>query len=83
MRTIALLFFLGVIALSFAPGVYSFGAGNIPTYSYLEHKAFRCVVAPTAYRFVLISLAGTVTSRTSLAHWLKPEPEVSWVRSVL
>ncbi|BEI86570.1 hypothetical protein CcaverHIS002_0608570 [Cutaneotrichosporon cavernicola] len=32
---------LAVVALSFAPQVLAFGAGNIPAYSYLEDKAFR------------------------------------------
>lgn len=30
-----------LIALSFIPTVAAFGAGNIPSYSYLEGKAFR------------------------------------------
>ncbi|ORY22766.1 putative heterokaryon incompatibility protein HET-C [Naematelia encephala] len=39
-RTLLLLL-LSVIAISFAPRVAAFGAGNIPSYSYLEGKAFR------------------------------------------
>ncbi|EKD04363.1 heterokaryon incompatibility protein HET-C [Trichosporon asahii var. asahii CBS 8904] len=37
------LFFIAIaiVALSFAPKAYAFGAGNIPSYSYMEDKAFR------------------------------------------
>ncbi|WVN85209.1 uncharacterized protein L203_100354 [Cryptococcus depauperatus CBS 7841] len=32
---------VAILALSFTPKVAAFGAGNIPSFSYLEHKAFR------------------------------------------
>jgi hypothetical protein len=38
--TLLILLFV-ILALSCAPGVSAFGAGNIPAYSYLEEKAFR------------------------------------------
>ncbi|RSH91209.1 hypothetical protein EHS25_009508 [Saitozyma podzolica] len=40
-RTTLILLVLALVALSFAPKVAAFGAGNIPSYSYLEDKAFR------------------------------------------
>ncbi|WVF72344.1 hypothetical protein IAT40_007158 [Kwoniella sp. CBS 6097] len=40
-RTALLCLVVALVALSFTPGVAAFGAGNIPSYSYLEEKAFR------------------------------------------
>lgn len=40
-RSIALLLLVALVALSFAPKVAAFGAGNIPSYSHLEDRAFR------------------------------------------
>lgn len=40
-RNTLLFIAVAVIALSFAPKAYAFGAGNIPSYSYMEDKAFR------------------------------------------
>ncbi|KIR24943.1 heterokaryon incompatibility protein HET-C [Cryptococcus deuterogattii LA55] len=40
-KTALLFLLLALVALSFTPGIYAFGAGNIPSFSYLEDKAFR------------------------------------------
>jgi len=40
-RSIVLLLLVALVALSFAPKVAAFGAGNIPSYSHLEDRAFR------------------------------------------
>lgn len=40
-RSLVLLVLVGLVALSFAPQVSAFGAGNIPSYSHLEDRAFR------------------------------------------
>jgi hypothetical protein len=40
-RSIVLLLVVALVALSFAPKVAAFGAGNIPSYSHLEDRAFR------------------------------------------
>jgi len=40
-RSIVLILLVALVALSFAPKVAAFGAGNIPSYSHLEDRAFR------------------------------------------
>ncbi|ORX39730.1 putative heterokaryon incompatibility protein HET-C [Kockovaella imperatae] len=40
-RSVLLYLLLVIVGLSFAPRVAAFGAGNIPSYAYLEDKAFR------------------------------------------
>jgi hypothetical protein len=40
-RRIVLILLVALVALSFAPKVAAFGAGNIPSYSHLEDRAFR------------------------------------------
>ncbi|TXT13760.1 hypothetical protein VHUM_01127 [Vanrija humicola] len=40
-RSFLILALVAIIALSFTPQVAAFGAGNIPSFSYLEDKAFR------------------------------------------
>ncbi|TYJ55362.1 hypothetical protein B9479_003977 [Cryptococcus floricola] len=40
-RTALLFLLVALVALSFTPQVAAFGAGNIPSFSYLEDKAFR------------------------------------------
>ena len=40
-RSVVLFLLVALVALSFAPKVAAFGAGNIPSYSHLEDRAFR------------------------------------------
>jgi hypothetical protein len=40
-RSVVLILLVALVALSFAPKVAAFGAGNIPSYSHLEDRAFR------------------------------------------
>lgn len=40
-KSLVLLVVVALVALSFAPQVAAFGAGNIPSYSHLEDRAFR------------------------------------------
>ncbi|RSH77731.1 uncharacterized protein EHS24_002789 [Apiotrichum porosum] len=78
------LFFIvvAVVALSFAPKAYAFGAGNIPSYSYLEDKAFRhgdiedilanmAKAASGGFLGRSVKFTGLDVKRTYFGNWLR------------
>ncbi|KAK4689945.1 hypothetical protein P7C73_g156, partial [Tremellales sp. Uapishka_1] len=64
-KTVLLFVILTLVALSFAPKVAAFGAGNIPSYSYLEEKAFRHGDIEDILSTMLKAAGGSFLSRGS------------------